>query len=386
MPMTQPSSKGNPNGILESLTLDADSKLTLALQLSQQLTWLVASGQLKAGERLPPVRELAQQLDINLHTVRAAYHKLEADGLVTMRQGTGTIVQLFDSVRFAQLTNRTRSYTFGLVIANISHPFYTALARGVEGVAHQNHALLFICNTDEDARKGREYLDRLAAKNVDGLIIASYSLHYGEPNDGATVLPATSPVPLVHVDRPEETGYSVLLDYENAGYVATRHLIEHGHQRVGIIGCSLPSETQEPYHGYARALRASGLMLDPAIRIEASAYTIEAGYLAATRLLAAPNPPTAIFCDDDTLAVGALRAVRESGRRVPEDVALAGCGDLELATTVDPQLTSVTAPGEQLGIVAMQMLQQLVAGETVPTARVTLPTYLAVRWSCGCEG
>src|SRR5260221_10380508 len=118
--MTQLPSKGSLNGIFESLTLDADSKITLALQLSQQLTWLVASGQLKAGERLPPVRELAQQLDINLHTVRAAYHKLEADGLVTMRQGTGTLVRLFDSVRFTQLTNRTRSYTFGLVIANIS--------------------------------------------------------------------------------------------------------------------------------------------------------------------------------------------------------------------------------------------------------------------------
>jgi DNA-binding LacI/PurR family transcriptional regulator len=383
--MTQPPSKGSLNEILESLTLDADSKMTLALQLSQQLTWLVASGQVKAGERLPPVRELAKQLDINLHTVRAAYHKLEADGLVTMRQGTGTVVQLFDSVRFTQLTNRTRSYTFGLVIANISHPFYTALARGVEEVAHQNHALLFICNTNEDARKGREYLDRLAAKNVDGLIIASYSLHDGETHE-ATSTPRAAPVPLVHVDRPGETGYSVLLDYENAGYVATRHLIEHGHRRLGIIGCSLPSETQEPYHGYARALRAAGLMLDPAIRIEASAYTIEAGYLAATRLLAAPSPPTAIFCDDDTLAVGALRAIRESGRRVPDDVALAGCGDLELATTVDPRLTSVTAPGEQLGIVAMQMLQKLVAGEAVPTSRVTLPTYLAVRRSCGCEG
>lgn len=371
--------------ILEHLTIDIDTDLALWLQLKQQLTWLIASGQIQPGEKLPPVRQLATHLGINVNTVRAAYQKLETEGLVAIRHGSGTVVLQFDPFHLAQQASPVRTHTVGILVPRLSNPFYPALLQGVEEIARKDHTLLFICNTDDDPLTGRTYLDQLIAKQVDGLIVAPCGLRLDRQVNPTSLNQTSSPVPLVYVDRPGETGYAVLLDSEGAGYAATRHLIEHGHRRIGLITCYLDSPTVRLcFEGYRHALEEAGLGGLPDLITTASAFTRVDGYESAQELLDSSALPTAIFAASDVLAAGAMQAIKERGLRIPDDIALVSYNDLDIATLVEPPLTTVAAPVRELGATAMQMLQRLIAGETVEQQQVTLPTRLVIRRTCGC--
>jgi len=371
--------------ILEELAVNTDIDLALWLQLKQQLTWLIASGQIQPGEKLPSVRQLADHLGINLHTVRAAYRKLEAEGLVATRHGLGTVVLEFDPFRVAQQAPGIRTYTVGVLVPRLSNPFYPVFLHGVEDVARQNHTLLFICNTDDDPPTGKAYLDQLIAKQVDGLIVAPCGLRFDREINLTSLSPADSPIPIVYVDRPDETGYAVLLDSEGAGYAATSHLTMHGHRHIGLVTCYLDSPTvRQSYQGYVQALEAAGLKECPEHIATAPAFTISAGHDSTHQLLDSSNPPTAIFAAGDVLALGALHAIKERGLRIPEDIALIGYNDLDIVRLVEPPLTTVAAPVRDLGAMAMGMLQRLVNGEKIAERKIILPTRLVIRRTCGC--
>ena len=369
---------------LDRLSIHWDSDIPLAQQLSQQLVWLIASGGLSSGERLPPVRDLAERLGINLHTVRAAYHKLEDDGLVVTRQGRGTHVLQFDSHRLAQMAATSRTDTVGIIIPSMANPFYHALLQGVEEVASADRSLLFVCNTHDDPREAARYYAQMAAKQVDGIIVASHDttdLVYAavEQRDGGRPL-----LPTVTVDWPGCGGPSVLLDLEDAGYQATRHLLEHGQRQVGLLTVDGDAANVRLVNaGYRRALSEVGLAVDPALVVAVTGFDVAAGREGIRRLLALAEPPTAVFTIADTLALGALAEIKAAGLRVPDDVALASFNDIPTAGLVDPPLTSVAAPVREMGAQAMRMLQEQIAGRPLDHLQVMLPVSLVVRASCG---
>jgi LacI family repressor for deo operon, udp, cdd, tsx, nupC, and nupG len=221
-------------------------------------------------------------------------------------------------------------------------------------------------------------MDQLIAKQVDGLIVATL---FPETQGEFESLP-----PVVHVDDPSVGGYMVLLDSEQAGFLATRHLIEHGHRRIGLISGPLDwPNLRECYAGYERALRSAGLQVETGCVVQVPTFTLEAGHQAAQRLLELPDPPTAIFGAADLLAIGAMRSIEERGRRVPEDVAVVGYNNIDLAALVKPALTTVAAPSYDMGVAAMSMLLDLLQGLPVKKRRVRLPSRLIVRRSCGCK-
>jgi DNA-binding LacI/PurR family transcriptional regulator len=368
--------------IFNQLKIDPRSEDTLAHQLEQQIAWLIASGTLEAGDRLPSVRTLADRLGINLHTVRSAYQKLEADGLVETRRGRGTTVRPFEPQRIARQTASLRSHTIGVILPSWSNPFYHSFLQGVEAITEQDQTLLFLCNTHDDIDAAWRAFAQLSAKYVDGILVVSHDLC-----DLLTPDPGGYPsLPLVTVDWPGCGGYSAQIDLEMAGYLATQHLLEHGHRRIGLVTFDPQLPNVQPLHlGYTRALNEAGLQTDPALVSRAPGFDLASGDAGARRLLALPQPPTAIFAIADTLALGALSAIKQAGRRVPQDIALVGFNDIPLAALVEPPLTTVAAPAIELGRTAMSMLQDLIAGGKPPTERVVLPTTLVIRQSCGCQ-
>jgi LacI family repressor for deo operon, udp, cdd, tsx, nupC, and nupG len=177
----------------------------------------------------------------------------------------------------------------------------------------------------------------------------------------------------------------VQLDLESAGYQATHHLVTHGHQRIGLITFTFDIENITPVNsGYQRALREAGLILDSELIAKVPSFNPSAGSDGMRRLMRLENPPTAIFAISDTLALGAMQAIKEAGLRIPGDVALTAFNDIPAASLVEPQLTTVSAPSYQLGLEAMKMLRLLIEGKKPPHRHIVLPTSLVIRKSCGC--
>jgi DNA-binding LacI/PurR family transcriptional regulator len=370
--------------LLEQIRIDRRSDTNLAQQLKLQLAWLIATRHLQPGQRLPSVRLLAHHLSINLHTVRSAYQKLEADGLVVTRQGLGTQVTAYEPVQMARLASAQRTHTVGVLIPSIQNPFYQTFFQGIEAVASRSRMMLFLCMTGDDPGETNRYYGQLAARHVDGLILASQDSGMFLPSDPEQLEQSLLAFPLVSTDWPGSRGYSVELDLEGSGYLATRHLLEHGHERVGLISLMWDGPNIAPLkRGYRMALQEAGLALDPQLVAGVQGFDLAAGEEGARRLLALKQPPTAIFAIADLLALGALRCIKRAGLRVPLDIALTSFNDIPMADMVDPSLTTVAAPAYQMGQEAMKMLEQLMAGEHPRHRRVLLPASLVVRQSCG---
>jgi DNA-binding LacI/PurR family transcriptional regulator len=370
--------------LLHQINIDPSSGTDLDQQIKQQLAWLIATRQLRPGQFLPSIRVLSRHLAINLHTVRSAYQKLEADGLVVTRHGLGTMVTDYEPALMARLAAAQRTHTVGVLIPSINNPFYQPFIQGIEAVANRSRTMLFLCMTKDDPGETIRYYNQLAARHVDGLILASQASSIFLPSDPEQLEQSLLAFPVVSADWPGSPGYSVELDLEGSGYLATRHLLEHGHLRVGMITVAGDIPNINPIHtGYRKALREAGLESDLQMVVGVQGFDLADGEAGARRLLTLQTPPTAIFAIADLLALGALRHLKRAGLSVPQDMALAGFNDIPMADLVDPPLTTVSAPAYQMGQEAMKMLEGLIAGKPPQLRRVLLPASLVVRASCG---
>ncbi|MBN1266144.1 MAG: substrate-binding domain-containing protein [Anaerolineales bacterium] len=372
--------------VFSQLTINEDADCSLAVQLANQLSWLIASNQLKPGDRLPTIRGLAEVLGINLHTVRAAYLRLEEYRMIKTRRGTGSVVLGFDPSAVGGQSTAIRTHMVGLIVPDLSGPFYPMILKGVQWVAQHRHILVIACGTDEDPQAASDQLDMLIAQNVDGVIIASDYLPFEEGTPFFHLDPDDYPIPLVFIDRPEQEGYSVLFDAAEAGYKATTHLLGHGYTPVAFISPSRKFPTyQLCFDGYRDALNEYQQPLPAEQIIETAGFTFQDGYEAMQALLARETLPRAVFVAEDLLAVAGMKAIRDAGLRIPEDIAVIGLNDFEISHFSDPLLSTVNTSAEELGVVAMRLMLQLLEGVQVEHSVITLPTRLILRQSCGCR-
>jgi DNA-binding LacI/PurR family transcriptional regulator len=358
--------------------LDPRSGLGIAEQIRARIALQMADGELAPDDRLPPVRSLARELGVNVNTIRAAYAKLEADGLVQTRHGVGSVV-----VEAPAGASPGGSPAFGVntiaVLIGGLDPFYLPLLRGIEEVASERGTLVLIADTRDSASLAGTITRRLVARGVDGIIAVSAGDSPDRPpGQGEAALP------IVYVDQPDRRGYSLVFDAAGAGYTATRHLRQHGHDRVGLVTAPLTWPTvAEVHQGYLRAVEDADT--DPATDLvsEVPEFTVEAGRVAMARLLALHDPPSAVFAGGWTLALGAMDEARSRGLHVPRDLAIVGYTDSPLAALVDPPLTMVEVPAHEIGLRAMRTLSDLIQGRRPRRRRTVLPTQLIVRDSCG---
>jgi DNA-binding LacI/PurR family transcriptional regulator len=199
---------------------------------------------------------------------------------------------------------------------------------------------------------------------------------------GALYLPLLEemkvPIVLINNEHPGQFVHSVTIDNLNAGRVAARHLVELGHKRIGYLGNRFGLQADmERFSGYRQILEEADIGFQPELVAHGDGRP-EGGMSAMERLLALPEPPTAVFCYNDMEAIGALRAVREHGLTVPGDVSVVGLDDLFLASYTDPPLTTIQQPKHQMGRLAVEILLQLLSGGK-PDSHVTLAGKLIVR-------
>lgn len=274
-----------------------------------------------------------------------------------------------------------RSHTLGLLVPDLANPFVPAVVRGIEDVAKDNDYSVILCNLDEDPEREREYLRVLLSRRVDGLLMGPT----GERHEALERL-VSERFPLVFFDR-YVAGLDVsvvMLHNERAAHVAVSHLIELGHTRIGMVsGHPRHSTTHDRIAGYRHALSEAGLVVDERLIVGGSS-TSEGAARAMTSLLAVPERPTAVFCANNLMTIGALSAGRRAGLSVPEELALVGFDDFSWADVFHPRLTTVAQPTYEIGRSAAELLLELIrSGGTVPPRHILLAGQLIVRESSG---
>lgn len=275
------------------------------------------------------------------------------------------------------------SKTLGLIIPDITNPFFPEVARGVEEAASRLGYNVFLCNTNWDAEKERIYMEILEEKRIDGLILASVT------DDGKTLegfIRRGTPLVLINRVLKDVDVHYVIIDNIKGGYMVVEHLLELGHKRIAFIG-GLPhvEATRERMQGYRLALASRGLPVAEEL-ICCGAFKKESGYQNTMKLLEinAVNRPTAIFAANDILALGVIQAVQESGLRVPEDIAVTGFDDIAFASYAEVSLTTIAQPKYIMGEMAAKILiEDIKEGAVRERKHIVLQPRLVVRKSSG---
>lgn len=282
-----------------------------------------------------------------------------------------------------------RSRVIGLIIPQavttlFTDPYFPVLLRGIADScnAHNYHLMLSLFSHrrvhDPRTRQDLLYQQILRSRYLDGVVVASAPL-----DDPIFSRLLEESVPFVIIGRhPHERANYVDVDNVVSARMAVEHLLRLGHERVATITGPLNMfAAQDRLEGYRQALAARGVPVDENLIAEGD-FTEQGGRAAMQRLL--PYRPTAVFAASDMMAVGALRVLREAGLQVPEDIAMVGFDNIPLASMVEPALTTVRQPIEQLGSMAVELLISLLQNPGQETVhRMVLPTELVVRASCG---
>jgi LacI family transcriptional regulator len=286
-----------------------------------------------------------------------------------------------DTIARSMVTKSTR--TIGLVVTDITNPFFAQLARGVEAVTWQNGYTLILANTDEDVAREKAIIMTLQEKRVDAFIIVPASSK--DATHLAELVEAGIPVVLLDRGVKNLVVDTVLVDNEEGAFQAVSHLIDLGHTRIGIILDNLDTSTnEERLAGYRRAISSHGLQLEDGL-VQSCQYTRQSAYELVYSMLQPAERPTALFTTNNFMTIGAIKAVNECGLNIPRDIALVGFDDLEWNQVNYPQLTVVAQPVVEMGNLAGQRILARLKNETTPPMEIRLKTRFIIRESCGVK-
>jgi LacI family transcriptional regulator len=266
----------------------------------------------------------------------------------------------------------------GLVVPDVSNPFFAEVARGAELEASTQDYNVFLCNTNEDPQRELAVLASLEEKRVDGVLLCSSRL---PEEDLAVALSHYVAAVLFNRKLHGSNVGAVLIADEHGGALATAHLLRGGHQKIAFLSGPPPSWSgQQRVKGYRAAMAAAGYP-DTSAWVRVCSPTVAGGREMTLELLQAHPELTALFCYNDLVAIGALQACAQLGRTVPNDLAIVGFDDIPLAALVTPALTTCSVPRYDLGRQAMQLLLERIDGCTDQCRELIVEPELIVRAS-----
>jgi LacI family transcriptional regulator len=313
----------------------------------------------------------------NTRVVRPATRQAVLDAIEVLGYTPNTLAR-------SLVTARTRS--IGLAVSAISNPYFTEILQGVEAGALEHGYSLLIADPHDDPEHERKVVQLLHERRVDGMIVAPSA------DPGALVAYLTRhDVPTVFLDRLLDTPSDSTPRFdqvcaENAEPMARliAHLTALGHKRIGLVaGRPGLSTTAERIAGYRIGLAAAGLPHDERLVAHGDSES-EGAERATAALLSLAAPPTALVAANNAMTIGALRALRERGLTVPDDLALCCFDDFAWADLFSPRLTAIAQPGKDIGAQAVRLLLDRLADPDRPTRTVRLPCAFVHRESCGC--
>ncbi len=307
------------------------------------------------------IKDVAQLSGVSPMTVSRVINVSQRVSPETRRRVEQAISELgYVPSQLARGFSRQRTGTLALIVPDVANPFFTAIVRAAEDVARRAGYRIILCDTRGDLRIEREVIEEMIAHRVEGIVIAPVS----DRSKGHLLRLAKFGVPFVLVDRtvPGIDVDAILGDSVAGAHQLVDHLISLGHRRIGfIVESDEVSTARDRRRGYESALRAAGVVLDPAIVAKATVDP-SGGFEGMQRLLQLDDPPTAVFTVNNLVALGAIEAVREVGLEVPDDVALVCFDDIEYASRLNPFLTVMEQPAEAFGTLGTQLLLDRIEG------------------------
>ena len=280
--------------------------------------------------------------------------------------------------QLARGLRRDKTNVIGMIIPDITNPFFPGVVRGAEDTAFANGYRLILCNTDNDHAKELAQLKELQTYLPAGLIVIPSNFSDLTAQAECYRKAGTG---VVCVDRLPRNwaGDSVTADNQEGALEATRYLLQMGHRKLAmIVGPQHLTNAKDRLNGFKKAIREAKLHVRPEY-IQETSFDKNGGYTKALVLLRLIPRPTAIFAGNDMIALGVLRAIRESGLSCPEDVSVMGFDDLDIAELTSPPLSSVSQSGYQLGTNAAHILIGRLHGDKNPARHIVLKTSLSIR-------
>ena len=328
---------------------------------------------------IPTIRDVAQRADVSIATVSRVLNKSASVGEAKRKRVEEAAEALGYSPNPNALSLLGQSTGgIGVVLPYIAGEFFSEFLQGIDRTTKESGHFLIVSSSHRNIKSFRAVIEGMKQR-VDGLIIMSTQV----PAETVRAwLPKDLPVLFVNTEVQGTDIETVNFDNRGGAYAMTEHLIYQGHRRIGFLkGPEGSFDALARLDGFRSALRAHGIEPDPELEFEGD-FSMESGLERVASVLAVDPRPTALFAANDVSAYGALRGLTEAGLNVPDDIALAGFDDIQLAQFASPSMTTVHAPAREMGQRAIERLLEQVDGDhSAPHQPVVLPTYVVTRES-----
>ena len=323
------------------------------------------------------IRDVADQAGVSVATVSKVINDRYGVSSATAARVQGVIAELgYEASIVARSLRNHRTNVVGILVSDIE-PFSAELIKGAARALHGTgyELVVYSAGGRSPDRVGWEHraLSRLGGTLIDGALLVT-----------PTVVGRSSGAPVVAVDPHTGSAEVPTVDADNrrGAQLATQHLLDLGHRRIGFVGGRVDLESARLRQlGFTETLQRAGLEVDPDL-VRTGSYEAEESHAAAADLLSAPHPPTAVFAANDVSAIAVMEEAARRGLRVPEDLSVVGFDDVPESAMTRPGLTTVHQPIQEMGERAVQVLLGLLAGRAPDALHETLPTHLVERRSC----
>lgn len=363
------------------MAIDFQDSTPLYVQIIKDIKKKIGDNELVSGQQLKSHKELAQEYDVSLITIKSALSSLIDEGYLFSRVGKGTFVAE------KRIKNDLSSHdSIGLVLRDLKNPFFSLIAQMVEETAYSKNYNILLSNSSSQIKKEEAQIKNFQKMGVKGIIIASIRKEPHAPPVLRKLAEKQFPFVMVSYVADKDI-YYVGADHELGAYKGTEHLLKLGHKKIGYINTPESNILGEVrLSGFKKALNDYQVPLKEEFLLRLSMDThpesYKAGYSLGDHFHNMPEKPTAFFVYDDVAALGFMKRVMELGYNIPEDLAIVGFDDIDRAKYESVPLTTLHQPVEEIGTLAIEKLIDLIDGKH-PEVRTILTPTLVVRESCG---
>lgn len=328
---------------------------------------------------MPTMKDVSHLAGVSTATVSRALMTPEKVSVSTRKRVETAVLEAgYSPNTLARNLRRNESKTIITIVPDICDPYFVEIIRGIEDAAIENDYLVLLGDSGQQKKRESSFVNLVFTKQADGMLLLGTDHPFDVSKPEQKNLP---PMVMACEFAPELELPTVHIDNLTSAFEAVNYLAKLGHKRIAqISGPTTATLCKLRQQGYQQALRRAGVSMNPAYSAVGD-FTFEAGAQAVRQLLALPEQPTAIFCHNDAMAIGAIQEAKKLGLRVPQNLSIVGFDDIQFAQYCDPPLTTISQPRYEIGRQAMLMMLDLLKGNDVQAGSRLLEAKLVVRGS-----